>query len=342
MSAVYFNRAAKILEGQDRQVRMQVFQKGENTVLCGINHAVETIKLLGGPCKVKALSDGDIVQPWEPVMTIEGDLANFVHLESVYLGLLARMSKVATNTRRVVEAANGKPVLFFADRFDLCSNQYYDGYAATIGGATQVCTDEMARGANDANLALGKDEPIKVPVGTMPHALIAAFGGSVVAATRAFRDTFPAVPLTALVDFNNDCVTDSLACLEEFGDDLYAVRLDTSENMIDRTIAEEMVRDDISDGDLVGDYKPTGVNEMLVHVVRQALDEQDGQHVKIIVSGGFNAEKIAKFEKDEVPVDTYAVGSSLLKGSIDFTADVVKPIAKSGRTARPTSRLREV
>ena len=91
-----------------------------------------------------------------------------------------------------------------------------------------------------------------------------------------------------------------------------------------------------------GMYKPTGVNPMLVHNVRNALDEKGYNHVKIVVSGGFNTEKINYFEELKVPVDVYAVGSSLLSGNNDFTADLVKPIAKVGRRYIENSRLTKV
>jgi nicotinate phosphoribosyltransferase len=340
-SAVYFNRARAILEYEGKVVTMQVFQKGENTVLCGVDDAVEYIRREAPAVTVKALRDGDIVQPWEPVLTIDGDLAQFVHLESVYLGILARSSRVATNTRRCVVAANGKPVYFFGDRFDLFTNQGWDGYAALVGGASAGCTDAMEIGSGEQLVA----------VGTMPHALIAAYGGDVVEASKAFRRTFPDVPLHALVDFNNNCAWDAVRCLREFGKDLAGVRLDTSENMIDCSVLEDMqdvsrdslVRGYIIEESQVGDFKPTGVNERLVRNVRKALDDENGQHVKITVSGGFNPEKIAAFEKAGVPVDIYAVGSSIIsKDPIDFTADVVYPVAKAGRRLRDSSRLEVV
>jgi nicotinate phosphoribosyltransferase len=66
----------------------------------------------------------------------------------------------------------------------------------------------------------------------------------------------------------------------------------------------------------------------------------------VICSGGFNAERIAGFERAGVPVDSYAVGSSLLKGASDYTADVVlregRPCAKVGRRYRPSDRLQPV
>jgi nicotinate phosphoribosyltransferase len=77
--------------------------------------------------------------------------------------------------------------------------------------------------------------------------------------------------------------------------------------------------------------------------VRDALDADGFAGVKIVVSGGFTAEKIQAFEADGVPVDAYGVGSSLIRGSNDFTGDIVvtdgRPSAKFGRHLRPNPRL---
>jgi nicotinate phosphoribosyltransferase len=205
-------------------------------------------------------------------------------------------------------------VLFFADRFDHWATQGGDGYAAFVGGAEGVATDAQAAWWGERGL------------GTIPHALIATFAGDTVAAVAAFARQFPGVPLIALVDFHNDSVATALACARAFGERLWGVRLDTSGTM--------------------GDFAPTGVNRRLVEKVRAALDEEGYGHVRVIVSGGFTAERIAAFEAIGVPVDSYAVGSSLLKGGADYTADVVLregvPCAKVGRVHRPSTRLQPV
>jgi nicotinate phosphoribosyltransferase len=276
-----------------------------------------------GRLKVAALRDGDRVDAWEPVIEITGPYRLFAHLESVYLGVLARRSLVASNVRRVVDAAGGKPVLFFGDRYDHWATQGGDGYAAFVGGAQGVATDAQAAWWGERGL------------GTIPHALIATFAGDTVAAVAAFARQFPGVPLIALVDFDNDSVATSLACAREFGERLWGVRLDTSSTMVDRALWSEL-----------GDFKPTGVNPRLVEKVRRALDAEGFQHVRVIVSGGFTGERIRAFEAAGVPVDSYAVGSSLLKGTADYTADVVlregRPCAKVGRFYRPSERLRPV
>ena len=381
-AAVYFDRSRRILaaEGDDTRVTMQVFQRSDAMVACGIDEALAVLALgagsfrdaeaadrafaaylaardaarrarsVGGEAwiermraqveaeaafdrhwrraepgelEVSALRDGDLVDAWEPVVELTAPYRLVAHLESVYLGVLARRTLVASNVRRVVDAAGGKPVLFFADRFDHWATQGGDGYAAFVGGAQGVATDAQAAWWGERGL------------GTIPHALIATFGGDTVAAVAAFARQFPGVPLIALVDFDNDSVATSLACAKEFGERLWGVRLDTSGTMVDRSLWSEM-----------GEFAPTGVNRRLVEKVRQALDNGGFGHVRVIVSGGFTAERIAAFEATGVPVDSYAVGSSLLKGSADYTADVVlregRPCAKVGRVHRPSARLQPV
>jgi nicotinate phosphoribosyltransferase len=96
----------------------------------------------------------------------------------------------------------------------------------------------------------------------------------------------------------------------------------------------------------MGAFKPTGVNEQLVWKVRNALDDAGFEGVRIVVSGGFTVEKIDQFESAGVPVDAYGVGSSLIRGSNDFTADIVMtdgaPSAKVGRHYRESDRLEPV
>jgi nicotinate phosphoribosyltransferase len=96
----------------------------------------------------------------------------------------------------------------------------------------------------------------------------------------------------------------------------------------------------------MGDFRPTGVNQELVRLVRSALDDAGHEHVRIVASGGFDADKIRSFEEAGAPVDAYGVGSSLVQGANDFTADVVRlegrPCAKAGRRFRPSPRLERV
>ncbi len=333
----YFNRTKQILEaaGDHPRVVMQVFQRNE-AVLGGMDEALAVLELCSGrdsgdgwdtgwdELEVRALGNGDGISPYETVMTIEGDYSLFAHLETVYLGSLARGTLIASNVRRAVAAAAGKPILFFGARHDHYSVQRVDGNAARLGGISDVSTD-----------AQGDLWGVK-GMGTIPHSLIAAYGGDTVRATQAFADAFhPRVRVIALVDFDNDCVGTSLAVARLLKDRLWGVRLDTAANLVDRSLQQEM-----------GYFQPTGVQPELVVKVREALDREGYDQVSIVVSAGFNADKIARFEQAGAPVDAYGVGSSLLRGQNDFTADVVmvdgKPCAKVGRWLRPNQRLEPV
>ncbi len=322
----YFLRTEEILNAANHhpKVLMQVFQR-EHSVLCGIDESIALLKTCSKkPVKIMALHDGDEISPWETVMTIEGDLADFTYLETLYLGVLARQSKIATNVRAAVQAARGKSVLFFGARYDHYTMQKGDGHAINIGGNIGVSTDANGHFSGKKGL------------GTIPHALIATFGGDTLAATLAFdKHISPAINRVALVDFDNDCVGASLAVARKLGSKLFAVRLDTSNNLVDKSVIPQM-----------GLFPPTGVCRELVANVRAALDNEGFNHVKIMVSGGFNANKITEFEKQNTPVDIYAVGSAFYDGSINFTADIVlvdgKPCAKTGRMFLPNARLNAV
>jgi nicotinate phosphoribosyltransferase len=260
------------------------------------------------------------------VLTIEGDYTLFAHLETLYLGTLARRTLVTTNVIKTLQAAKPKGVIFMPARHDHWRIQTGDGYAAYVAGRVcgapvGVTTDEQASWWG------GKG------VGTVPHALIAAYGGDTVLAARKFADWAPPdLNVTVLVDFENHSVATALEVARALGDRLWGVRLDTSETLVDRSLWDEL-----------GDFKPTGVNERLVRKVREALDREGFEQVRIVASGGFSVEKIRAFEESGVPVDAYGVGSSLIRGSNDFTGDVVmsdgKPAAKVGRKLRPNDRL---
>jgi nicotinate phosphoribosyltransferase len=138
--------------------------------------------------------------------------------------------------------------------------------------------------------------------------------------------------ITVLVDFENDSVGTALDVARALGPRLWGVRLDTSGQLVDRSLWDEL-----------GDFDPRGVNERLVRKVRAALDDDGFEQVRIVASGGFTVAKIEEFERRGVPVDAYGVGSSLIRGENDFTADIVmtdgRPSGKVGRRFRPNARL---
>jgi len=265
---------------------------------------------------VRSLFDGETAERGESVMHIEGEYASFAHLETLYLGTLAEGSRVATNTRDVVAAANGKPVIMFGARHQAHEAQAGAGYAAYVGGAVGVSTDEQGEWWGSTGL------------GTVPHALIAVYGGDTTVATLKFDEyinrtteaighlTAPGTPeghvnVTSLVDFRNDVVNTSLGVAHALGQRLWGVRVDTSESLIDASIVREMESSRGVDDDI------RGVTPRLIQILRDALDAAGYGHVRIVASGGF-----------------------------DHTADIVRldgrELAKIGRGYRDNPRMRDV
>jgi nicotinate phosphoribosyltransferase len=337
-SDAYFNHAKTLLEedGRHPDAVMQIFQK-HDSVLGGVDEAIAVLKQCSGrsgangawidgwdELEVEALQEGDEIAPYETVMTIAGDYSLFAHLETVYLGCLARRTLIMRNVREVVAAAGDKAIFYFPARHDHWLVQTGDGWAAHVAGAIGVSTDAQASWWGGRGM------------GTVPHGLIAAYDGDTVLASRKFADRFEGeMNITVLVDFDNHSVDTALAVAETLGDRLWGVRLDTSETLVDRSLLDEM-----------SDFRPTGVNQRLVEKVREALDAHGFGGVRIVVSGGFTAARIREFEEAGAPVDAYGVGSSLIRGENDFTADVVmvdgRPCAKVGRRFSPNPRLSRV
>ncbi|PIE34744.1 nicotinate phosphoribosyltransferase [candidate division KSB3 bacterium] len=289
--------------------------------------------------EVKALYDGDRVEPWEPLMTIEGPQQYFAYLETILLGVIARPTATATATAKVVKAARGKPILFFPARFDHFWVQATDGYAAMKAGAFGVSTD--------ANADYWGIEGL----GTIPHALIGSYRGSTSEACLAFdRQIDDNVNRIALVDWDNDCIGTTLDVIKAYAKayygsedpghwpevvgpgarKLWGVRFDTGGSLRDKSVVPQ-------------NKWSLGVCPELVYRARQVFDEYGLQKLNILVSGGFDAKRIEMFENLALPVDSYGVGSSLFKDKIDVTADVVevegKHCAKIGRNAGNFERL---
>jgi nicotinate phosphoribosyltransferase len=335
-----------------------------------------------GRTEVWAVQDGSTVSydgdpaDIQPVLRVRGRYRDFALLETPTLGILTRSSRVATNVYETFVAARGKPVLFFPARFDLHEVQAADGYAYNIAVQRFNADHEKKLGPFISTDAQG-DWWGGAGGGTVAHAAIATFLGDTAEAMLQFARVLPpSIPRIALVDFNNDSVLDSVTVLQtlfakyrELTDagqteeaakyKLYGVRLDTSGSLRDVSVPP-----------LGEPGLDLGVTPRLVFNVRQALDsawehlslpkawesraKEYGRRVKIVVSGGFDPNKIRKFEHLGVPVDIYAVGSYLFNNNgrtvTDFTADVVRvkvhgewvDMAKVGREPSDNPELERV
>ena len=329
-SACYFLKSRKIVRENEPNhiVTMQWFQRTNGAMLCGIDEAIAILHKFAanpGELKIEALNDGDLIEALEPVLKVTGRYEDFGFLESVIDGVLARRTSVATNVKRVLDVAGDTPVFSMADRQDDYLTQVGDGYATYVAGIDRVSTDAQGLWWGGKGM------------GTMPHALIQICGGDLCRAADIYRQSFPNEKITALVDYHNNVTRDALILARHLKENLKAVRVDTSMSLIDHYFDDK----DTSK------FDPHGVCKELIFALRDALDQNGFDFVKIIVSSSFTAEKIAEWVKLKVPVDTYGVGTSLINNmTVGFTGDLVeldgKPEAKEGRHNIPSARLKKV
>jgi nicotinate phosphoribosyltransferase len=312
---VYFERARAILaaEGLDPVVTMEIFSRGDG-ILCGADEALSYLREIFSEANgsvepvVESLRDGDAFSSKEVVMRIEARYSSFGLYETAILGIMASGSGWATAARRIVDAAAPIPVIGFGARHVHPSVADQMDYASVVGGCIGASTPA---GAGLAGLA---------PTGTMPHALVLIFGDTVRAAEAFDRQIDPEVPRVVLVDTFKDEAEESLRVAEALGDRLWGIRLDTPSER--------------------GRVTPDLVKE-----VRTRLDLAGHAHVKIVVSGGIDVERVGTFKAAGAPVDSFAVGSAISKASpIDFTGDLKeidgRPVAKRGRIPGRTANPR--
>ena len=313
---VYFERTRRILAAEqlDPVVVMEVFPR-EDAILCGAEEAITYLReILGNGRRfdpapvVESLADGDRVGRKEVVMRITARYQSFGLYETALLGILSQSTGWATAARRIVDLADPVPVIGFGARHVHPSVADQMDYASVVGGCIGASTPA---GARLAGLA---------PTGTMPHALILIFGDTVRALEAFDRHIDADVPRIALVDTFKDEAEESVRVADALGDRLWGVRLDTPSER----------------GRVTAD---------LVKEVRARLDLAGHPHVKIVVSGGLDAERITYFKEAGAPIDSFAVGSAISDASpIDFTGDLKeidgKPIAKRGRIPGRTENPR--
>jgi nicotinate phosphoribosyltransferase len=339
----YFNRSFQTVAGtpyEQTRVCYAVFCRKPG-VLCGIRDVVSLIdRRCDGGLIIRAKSEGDRFEANEIVMTIEGPFGQLVTLETEYLGLLS-LSGAATNMAALVTAAGSVPVV------DMSARHYPPGLigpiaaAAALGGAAGTTTraghaEAHARfgiGADHIRVGSGKPRPFRL-YGTIPHALNAVYGGSSIGSAAAYHERCPDVPLTILIDFEGRERDICAEAITRFGSLLQAVRLDVPENRIaqgchekrDRAL-EMRVLSQANDRaaaqaalDRYG-FGP-GVTIELVYAIRDLLDRLVAKSTKIMVSGGFDVEKVRAFKACKAPMDAIGTGS-WVKFAV-FTSDIIR------------------
>jgi nicotinate phosphoribosyltransferase len=298
---VYFERALRILKakGINPVVKAEFIAKSlpdgwRWAVLAGMEEVAYLLKHL--PVKVRALREGTVFYPYEPVIEIKSRYQDFCVYETAILGLICQASGIATKAARFKKLAGDRLVVSFGARRMHPVLAPMIERNAFIGGCDGVAVIKSGE-------IIGED-----PTGTMPHALIICIG-STVEAIKAYDEVLePKFKRVALIDTFLDEKFEALNVAKTMGERLFAIRLDTPSSRR-------------------GDFY------RLLEEVRWELDLRGYKNIKIFVSGGIKEHDLPVLNP---LVDAYGIGTSISNAPvIDFAMDIIevedKPLAKRGK-----------
>lgn len=324
-SSKYFLTTKNILETCNKKnVATLRFKHFSNNVkIAGVEECLQLLRFclpknVYQKTKIYYLPDGTITSKDEPILVIEGEYKYFCHLENIIDSILSRRTSVATNVHHILEVVDTNKIIYMADRTDDYILQPYDGYSAYIAGIRNFVTEKQVEFFADK-----KDFQV---LGTIPHALIQQFNGSLCDALKAYQQTYPKAKTVALIDFYNDCLKE-IHNLKNANLKVDYVRIDTSKSLIDKSLQKLYAK--------TKDNSLYGVNHELVKMVRNELDKLGYQETKIIISSSINLEQIKNYVTKKTPIDIYGVGKSFINVNVNFTGDLIKLngkyLAKAGR-----------
>src|SRR5918995_372120 len=310
VSDVYFARTVEILAARNnrKRVKAEVYLKSlpedwHWAVLAGIE---EVAALLDGvPVDVRAMDEGTVFAPYQPILTLEGVYVEWAQYETALLGLLCQATGIATKAARCKKAAGDRQVISFGARRMHPAIAPMIERNAFIGGCDGVAVTKAAE-LIDAD-----------PLGTIPHSLVLMLGDTV-EALKAFHEVIePKARRVALIDTLQDEKFEALRVAQALGKDLYAVRLDTPSSRR---------------GDL---YR-------ILEEVRWELNLRGFGHVKLIASGGIDEYEILHLNP---VADSYGVGTSIANAPVlNFALDIMEiegtPMAKRGKWSGAKDVLR--
>ena len=351
----YFNRTKRIVARfGDRRVTYAVFMR--RPVICTPRLMLDWLQTVAHARATTIdvdliYQEGDWVGAGEPMVYLTGSLVQLSDLETILLQKIGPACVAAHNAYQMSLALPNAAFLAMDARH--CAGaemQDMMAYAAAVGSA--AARREGARGfIGNANDGTAHWFGAARGFGTMPHSLI-GYAGSTVRSAEMFRETFPAEPMTVLVDYFGREITDALAVCDRFPDlaasgDL-SFRLDThggrflegldpaeSYAVLERNApgAIRRYRSDTELRYLVG----TGVSAAAIWRVREALDTAGYGKVRIVASSGFGVDKCRVMADARAPIDVVGTCSFLPDSWHETyaTADIVEydgvPMVKVGR-----------
>lgn len=354
----YFNRSFEVVAGTPLEAMPVCYAVFTRTpgLLCGVTDVLGLINQHCEQVTVRTRLDGYAFRAGEVVMTIEGPFGRLVTLETEYLGMLA-LSKAAANMSAIVDAAgDAVQVIDMAARHYPPEIGEYVAVAAAVGGAVGTSTPLGHKGVFE-RYGISEDR-IQIPekpsapfalYGSIPHALNAVHGGSSIETATAYHARFPDAPLTVLLDFEGRERDVVAQAVERFGSSLYAVRLDTPGNRVCQGCHEGPVRAlEMRILSQVGNRAEAlaalerygygcGVTIEAAYAIRDLLDSLNARSTRLVLSSGFDLDKVRAFRACKAPMDVIGTGSWVEFAA--FTSDIVRvfengewvPRCKAGR-----------
>ncbi|HID80111.1 MAG TPA: nicotinate phosphoribosyltransferase [Ignisphaera sp.] len=302
---IYFLRTREVLEAYglcDVRVRYEIHNYGlpqgyRWAVFAGLEEVLSLLE--GRDVTVYSLPEGTLFREYYPLMVLEANVCEIVHLETAILGIIRFYTSVATKAARIKKAAGDKAVIFFGLR------AMHPAIAPALDRAAYIGGVDGVSGAFSKEL-LGVE-----PRGTMPHLLILLFNDPV-KAWKAFDAVMPPdVPRIALVDTLYDERYETLLAAQALGTKLWGVRLDTPRSR-------------------------RGNMRMLVEEIRWTLKVHGYEDVKIIVSGGINEEQVLALRDI---VDAFGVGTAIAAPpAIDISMDIIEVYNKDTNVWEPRAK----
>ncbi len=339
----YFNRSYETVAGTPREEMPVVYalfcrQPG---MMAGVKDVADFLQgRCAGPLTVRALPDGERFEPLQIVMTLEGPFGQLVTMETTCLGLLS-LSAAAANMADIVDAAGDVSVIDMSARHYPPELVEAIALAAAIGGAAGTSTPSGHSvvherfGAGDGRIQIGRQQPRYFNLyGTIPHALNAVYQGSSIESAAAYLEKHPEVPLTVLLDFEGREREICAEAVRRFGYQLSAVRIDTPASRIIQGGHEKVTRslemrvlsqgrDRAAAMDALTRYGAgPGVTIEAAYSIRDLLDSMGAKSTRIVLSSGFDLDKVRAFRAASAPMDFIGTGSWVKFSA--FTGDIIR------------------
>ncbi|HFH7973343.1 TPA: nicotinate phosphoribosyltransferase [Streptococcus agalactiae] len=234
---------------------------------------LDYLKNLKMELTVKSAKEGDLVFANEPLVQIEGPLAQCQLVETAILNIINYQTLVATKAARIRSVIEDEPLLEFGTRrAQEMDAAIWGTRAAIIGGANAT-----------SNVRAGKIFNIPVS-GTHAHALVQTYGDDY-QAFKAYAETHKdCVFLVDTYDTLRVGVPNAIRVAKEMGEKInfLGVRLDS--------------------GDLA----------YLSKKVRQQLDDAGFPNAKIYASNDLDENTILNLKMQKAKIDVWGVGTKLI------------------------------